>query len=264
MSTARLNFLYPHLFRSIRATEAATQSLQIKRPTAPASCRKTRGFVTTRKREQRFVQRHGKAVEPFLAEGETTENTKAFTPSELAKSSEASQDAKADKNQTSTAEKAQNKSTITPKEPSALEPLSDETLAAERIPGDDGKYVENMEAKQKEDRAAAGLKAEVPVSEKKSPTETILEMPPPPTAEEENASKPPHLQTPPYVHHFDTYSLVQQVEKGGFTNQQSITAMKAVRGLLALNLDVARAGLVSKSDVENASHLLLQGQIRVI
>jgi hypothetical protein len=78
-------------------------------------------------------------------------------------------------------------------------------------------------------------------------------MPPPETPEEENAAKPPHLQTPPYVHHFDTFTLVKQVEAGGFTEDQSITAMKAVRGLLALNLDVAKAGLVSKSDVENVS-----------
>lgn len=85
------------------------------------------------------------------------------------------------------------------------------------------------------------------------PLETILEMPPPESAEEENAGKPPHLQTPPYVHHFDTYTLVKQVENGGFSEDQSITAMKAVRGLLAINLDVARAGLVSKSDVENVS-----------
>ena len=63
--------------------------------------------------------------------------------------------------------------------------------------------------------------------------------------------KPPHLQPPPYVHHFDTYSLVKDLEKGGFTQDQSITLMKAVRGLLAVNLDVAKEGLVSKSDVEN-------------
>ena len=63
--------------------------------------------------------------------------------------------------------------------------------------------------------------------------------------------KPPHLQAPPYVHHFDTYSLVKDLEKGSFTQDQSVTLMKAVRGLLAINLDVAKEGLVSKSDVEN-------------
>jgi hypothetical protein len=57
------------------------------------------------------------------------------------------------------------------------------------------------------------------------------------------------------VHHFDTYSLVKQLEVGGWTRGQSITAMKAVRGLLASNLDVAQDGLVSKSDVENETYL---------
>jgi hypothetical protein len=57
------------------------------------------------------------------------------------------------------------------------------------------------------------------------------------------------------VHHFDTYTLVRDLERGGFTEAHSITAMKAVRALLATNLDVARAGLVSKSDVENETYL---------
>jgi len=68
-------------------------------------------------------------------------------------------------------------------------------------------------------------------------------------------TRPPHLTPPPYVHHFDSYSLVKQLESGGWTNPQAITAMKAVRGLLAVNLDVAQAGLVSKSDVENETYL---------
>jgi hypothetical protein len=254
MSTTRLTFLYPHLFRAIRLSESASQSLKLNRRTLPPPCKRARCFATTRKREQRFVRRHGKAVEPFLQEGETVEDTKVYTPSEDVKDIEGTKDAKSESDETSKTGEPQDTPTA-PKEPSASEPLSEETLAAERLPGDDGKYVENMEAKQKEDKAAAGSNAKAPASEMKSPSETILEMPPPPTAEEENASKPPHLQTPPYVHHFDTYSLVQQVEKGGFTNEQSITAMKAVRGLLALNLDVAKAGLVSKSDVENVSFL---------
>ncbi|KJR85664.1 uncharacterized protein SPSK_08920 [Sporothrix schenckii 1099-18] len=66
---------------------------------------------------------------------------------------------------------------------------------------------------------------------------------------------PPHLTTPPYVHHFDSYSLVKQLEAGGYRQGQAITAMKAVRTLLAQNLDVAQTGLVSKSDVENEAYL---------
>jgi hypothetical protein len=55
------------------------------------------------------------------------------------------------------------------------------------------------------------------------------------------------------VHNFDTWTLVKDIEKGGFTAEQAITAMKAVRVLLAKNLEVAKEGLVSKSDVENVS-----------
>lgn len=84
------------------------------------------------------------------------------------------------------------------------------------------------------------------------PLDTILHMPSP--AEEEER-KPPHLKTPPYVHHFDTYSLVRQLVKGGLTNDQSVTVMKAVRGILTDNMELAREGLVSKSNVENETYL---------
>lgn len=77
------------------------------------------------------------------------------------------------------------------------------------------------------------------------PLERVLQMGSP------EDHKPPHLQAPPYVHHFDTFTLVKNLQKGGFTEAQSVTLMKAVRGLLAQNLDIAREGLVSKSDVEN-------------
>jgi len=83
-----------------------------------------------------------------------------------------------------------------------------------------------------------------------SALETVLHIEPDGSSRSDE-HKPPHLQAPPYVHHFDTYSLVKDLEKGSFTPDQSVTLMKAVRGLLAINLDVAKEGLVSKSDVEN-------------
>lgn len=67
--------------------------------------------------------------------------------------------------------------------------------------------------------------------------------------------KPPHISTPPYVHHFDTYSLVRRLEEGGWTQAQSITLMKAVRTTLSSNMNLAHQGLVSKSDVENEAYL---------
>ena len=78
------------------------------------------------------------------------------------------------------------------------------------------------------------------------------------SAETQEEHKTPHLQAPPYVHHFDTFTLVKDLERGGFTHDQSVTLMKAVRILLAINLDVAKEGLVSKSDVENVCPLTHQ------
>jgi hypothetical protein len=76
-----------------------------------------------------------------------------------------------------------------------------------------------------------------------------------PTGPSTSENKPPHLSPAPYVHHFDTYSLVLDLSKGGYTNDQAITIMKAVRTILQGNLDYARQSLTSKSDIENESYL---------
>lgn len=70
-----------------------------------------------------------------------------------------------------------------------------------------------------------------------------------------SGEKPPHLSPAPYVHHFDTYSLVLDLHNGGFSNEQSVTIMKAVRNILQNNLDFAKQSLTSKSDEENESYL---------
>ena len=67
--------------------------------------------------------------------------------------------------------------------------------------------------------------------------------------------KAPHIDTPRHVHHFDTYGLVRRLVESGWTEEQSITLMKAVRLKLAENMDLAREALVSKSQVENESYL---------
>lgn len=91
-----------------------------------------------------------------------------------------------------------------------------------------------------------------PRAAESKPSETVLHMPSP--AEEEK-KKPPHLQAPPYVHHFNTYSLVKDLETSGFSQDQAVTIMKAVRGILTINMELARDGLVSKSNVENETYL---------
>ncbi|KAF1814578.1 hypothetical protein P152DRAFT_432677 [Eremomyces bilateralis CBS 781.70] len=89
--------------------------------------------------------------------------------------------------------------------------------------------------------------------------ETVLHLASPASektkSENEEAGKPPHMRTPPYVHHFDTWTLVRDLETGGFSQDQSVTMMKAVRRLLTNNMDLAHKGLVSKSNVENETYL---------
>lgn len=65
----------------------------------------------------------------------------------------------------------------------------------------------------------------------------------------------PHIDTPRYVHHFDTYGLVKRLEEGGWDEVHAVTIMKAVRLMLADNMDLAREALVSKSMVENETYL---------
>ena len=65
--------------------------------------------------------------------------------------------------------------------------------------------------------------------------------------------KKPDMVPPPYIHAFDTYYMVKELEKGGFTELQSIELMKAIRFILAINHRKAGDVLVSKSDVENVS-----------
>ncbi|KAF2274234.1 uncharacterized protein EI97DRAFT_131757 [Westerdykella ornata] len=91
-----------------------------------------------------------------------------------------------------------------------------------------------------------------PLTGDSKPLDTVLHMPSP---AEEESRRPPHLKTPPYVHHFDSYSLVKQLTKGGYAPEQAVTIMKAVRGILTENIELARQSLVSKSNVENETYL---------
>jgi hypothetical protein len=88
--------------------------------------------------------------------------------------------------------------------------------------------------------------------------EMVLSIPSPSEMNRKDGSRHPHLEPSPYEHHFDTYSLVQQLaakEPPAYSEEQAITLMKAIRLMLNLNLDFAKEGLVSKSDTENESYL---------
>ncbi|KAG6045971.1 hypothetical protein E4U39_001785 [Claviceps sp. Clav50 group G5] len=65
----------------------------------------------------------------------------------------------------------------------------------------------------------------------------------------------PHMTPPPYVHHFDSYSMVKLLEGGGFSPEQAIESMKAIRTVLGSHIQVAQRNLVSKGDAENEAYL---------
>lgn len=194
------------------------------------------------------MERHGKAVEPFLVPGETKEDTRVFVP-ESTPAIGKKQKAEASAGGEGEAGVGKNK-TIDQNEVPSAAPLSEETQAAARIPGD-------LETGSQEvDPVSAAQPTVFSITEagppQDGPLEQILETEKP-TEGAEDELNIPHLHPPPYVHNFDSYTLVKEVENGGFTPEQAITAMKAVRMLLANNLEVAKNGLVSKSDVENVS-----------
>ena len=237
MSIPRLTFLYPHIYKSIRSCEpTVTQPL---REVRRSSSKQLAAFhKSARSGQETIAQRYGTATGPQPppplpysvgggpaletkpergATGQAKQEGQKVEPAIGKDMQKSNQDGRDDLKTT----KPASPSTDTPSRPHELD-------AAESHP--------------KEPRE--------PVKEGVSkPLETFLNMEP--ATEKSEEHKAPHLHAPLYVHHFDTYTLVRDLEKGGFTMDQSVTLMKAVRSLLALNLDIAREGLVSKSDIEN-------------
>ena len=243
MSIPRLNFLYPHLFHSIKTSEPilSRRSLRVH---PKQGC--TAGFSSTAKSKQEtYAQRYGPANEPI-------------PPSQLPTSPPQSSASKEEPESLSTAIEKEVKAAPTLKQDAKqTRPTSKELEepVKEGAPKVSTTNIGTVAPRSQErpselDAAESHPKERFVVPNKDiaeaKPLERVLQLD---SSDEEH--KPPHLHAPPYVHHFDTFTLVRDLEKDGFTQAQSVTLMKAVRGLLALNLDVAREGLVSKSDVEN-------------
>ncbi|KAK3340953.1 hypothetical protein B0H65DRAFT_541540 [Neurospora tetraspora] len=248
----RLTFLYPQLFRTGALWSEPAAARVARKPrrhvaphsSQPSCCAHTASapFSSSASRRQAAFVKYGKAVEPQPLHEETPTTSSDPKPSADPKPNAAP------------AEKQQ-------QQPEKSEP----TTPTEGVP-DGPKTAPSSGTPEQLPTAAAAKTGSDPTADKSStttPMETILYMEPPSsdhttrllTDPDHGNGRPPHLQPPPYVHHFDSYSLVKQLSAGGYTLTQAITAMKAVRGLLATNLDVAQAGLVSKSDVENESYL---------
>ena len=236
MSGPRLLFLYPPLYQSLKIQETHTALRTIPKATFHLSRKKFHN--TTRRREEVYAQRYGPAAEQLPPPiqggslGSIPPNIKEVGASKSAtKASETkAQDA--------------NKSTLnsSPDTEQNLEPKSDSSTSADKVTSSaqlnaEASRLQEVTESNSNDRAD-------------KPLEKVLQMEAP-TSTKSEEHKPPHLHTPPYLHNFDTFTLVKDLQKGGFTQDQSVTVMKAIRSLMTINLDVAKEGLISKSDVEN-------------
>ncbi|KAL4818289.1 hypothetical protein BDW67DRAFT_157667 [Aspergillus spinulosporus] len=278
MASPRLPFLYPNLMRAVKSCEPSTyRSLRV-----PSNARPPRSsrapFHSTRRRAQGSIQRrYGPAVEPKIPPPPRLKDETSPSPSQDSSSKSPSEKMVASSNP----EQAKSESQSELQFPHATE---DSSAASRQSAGEKRAEVienknsneEEMEPEEEEEEEEAAPentrgKQQQPNPEGKSaeeqskppmldgnPLEGVLHMPSPSsylTPSTLPHNRPPHMAPPPYVHHFDTYSLVQDLAKGGFTEKQAITIMKGVRKILQNNLDFAKQNLTSKSDVENETYL---------
>ena len=235
MAAPRLPFLYPHLFKPIHVLESSlpSRSWSAVRKQSEA----LRG--PKRRHQSTFPQRYGPAAEPMPPSQQNKQDIMAKKSTSKA-SKQDEEKARVKPTQEATSEKDASRNLDADTEPERLKSKPEAPVGSKPVIRD-------------ADEAHPQEKVEGPQLDAPSkPLEKVLHMPPPTSSKAKTDDhKLPHLQAPPYVHHFDTYTLVKDLGKGGYTQDQSITIMKAVRSLLATNLDLAKDGLVSKSDVEN-------------
>lgn len=239
MSLPRLVFLYPHLFKSAKAYEC---SLPHHPPrTGGKRSRKSTFSTSTQQRQESYAQRYGSAAEPqppplAATNGLGGKSTLANTIEKEVKAPALKpEERKPDTTEIKQASSAKQEAKNPPEKDYQPQPSND-FLRGGKL--DSSKAL----AREPLDVAASNATG--------NSLETVLHTENPADKQSEE-HKPPHLHAPPYVHHFDTFTLVRDLQKGGFTEGQSVNLMKAVRSLLAINLEVAREGLVSKSEMEN-------------
>ncbi|KAI5273177.1 hypothetical protein E4T47_03671 [Aureobasidium subglaciale] len=256
MSTPRLTFLYPFLFAPVTKAPFCREVSRTGRQV----------FRTASRRSQTAAKpiRYGKANEPppYLA---GAKGIAATLPGDVAPT-----DAKALPQPTK-----KDIDTATPNDKPTGLALGEKPLRATRLP--ESPVLDAAESQ------PPGPPTSAPRLPHSKPLDTVLNMPSsdssrsstsssPPQKDTEpltdlqkirkqieeeaaNRPRPPHIDAPDYVHHFDTYGLVKRLEDGGWSQAQAITIMKATRTTLSENIDLARNALVSKSNVENEAYL---------
>ncbi|KAM3536679.1 hypothetical protein MY4038_000134 [Beauveria bassiana] len=263
-AASRLTFLYPHM---LRATSRA-QPQQWAAYRAPwAAANPKRSVHALRRAKSSFAPRHGKGVAPETWEEQQQKDGTAAVEDGVAatenKAGEAApivaaeNDAKADaadskpKATASSTKTNTQEAVATPDVILAPPPAAETKGETKKTGSESGKQSQATESKREPTAEETKTAQAKELAKSSGPLEAVLHMQPP----EQTAQQHPSMSPPPYEHHFDSYSLVKQLEEGGYTSQQAIMSMKAIRKLLAKNLGVAQQSLVSKSDVENETYL---------
>ena len=229
MASPRLPFLYPNLFRAIRSCEPTTYR-SIRAP--PSKPNRKAKLHTTRQCAQGTVhQRYGPALSGDLPPPPKPAEPLLPKDQQSQRKDEANAASRKDERNEPPPEKRED-------DPENKSADTDTTITPK---------VENNDN-------APGPKAEEMEPLQNKELDIVLSIPSPSELKGES-HRHRHLETPPYEHHFDTYSLVNSLSEQAYTTAQSITLMKTIRLMLAENLDTAKDGLVSKSDTENETYL---------
>lgn len=235
MSAPRLTFLYPILFRPIQAAEKASLRTAQRRLRPHEA-----GFSTaSRRRQDVRPERYVAPNDPPLHLDAGAR--RPIAPRETTPAAKKEQ-------QSAQTETAKETRLVPPPSPNddAKRPDADPSSSPPSAPAPSAKAEPGAS-----EATSAAPSQTAPETTQANALETILQAPSPSEDTHSEDEKPPHLDTPPYVHHFDTFSLVKDLENGDLSQDQSVTLMKAVRGILADNMELARRALVTKSDVEN-------------
>ncbi|KAI0480447.1 hypothetical protein GGR56DRAFT_626167 [Xylariaceae sp. FL0804] len=232
MSTVRLSFLYPYVFRAARLGNSAARQHGGQR-----------AFSNSTRTKNAPFERHGTAVEPLPI---PPDKPKLPEPDEAASGAPKRPRPAGQKK----AAKENSPTAADPEEGAEKRAAADNKIKATSAtpPGGAAGSVKEPGPGPTPTPTPQPVSTEARIQHS-GPMDAVLHLPPP------GEVSHPHISTPPYVHHFDSYTLVKQLTQGGHTREQAITCMKAVRALLAQNLDVAQEGLVSKSDVDNETYL---------
>ncbi|KAH0543336.1 hypothetical protein FGG08_002292 [Glutinoglossum americanum] len=98
------------------------------------------------------------------------------------------------------------------------------------------------------------IQEQPPSTDQKGPLDPLLQNLPP-TSLQSPSHQPPTIKSPPYIHHFDTYTFVHLLTAATIPPNLSLTTMKAIRSLLAHHLSHAQAVLLPTSSLSNQSYL---------